>query len=66
MKQGQGEKEFSEHRRKEIFRALVEAQDQNLDVSQSRTLISKRFGLSEGQIRRIEQEGLDGQWPPLS
>lgn len=65
MLQGRGEKEITEHRRKEIFRALVDAQDQKLGVSQSRKLIAKRFGMSEGQIRRIEEEGLDRQWPPL-
>jgi hypothetical protein len=65
MKEGQSEKEISEYRRKEIFRALVDAQDKKLGVTHSRILIAKRFGLSEGQVRRIEQEGLDEQWPPL-
>jgi hypothetical protein len=59
------DKEIAEHRRKAIFRAMVDAQDQKLGVTESRRLIAKRFGLTEGQIRRIEQEGLDQQWPPL-
>jgi hypothetical protein len=65
MAQGNGEKELSENRRKAIFRDLVDAQDHKLGVFESRKLIAKRFGLTEGQIRRIEQEGLDRQWLPL-
>jgi hypothetical protein len=60
-----GEEEIMDDRRKEIFFALVDAQDYELGVSQSRKLIAKRYGLTEGQIRRIEREGLMRQWPPL-
>jgi 2-hydroxychromene-2-carboxylate isomerase len=60
-----GGKEITENRRKMIFRAIVNAQDQKLSVIESRRLIAKRYGLTESQIRRIEQEGLDRQWPPL-
>ena len=59
------ETELPEDRRKEIFLALVDAQDQHLTVAQSRALIAQRFGVSESQLRDIEREGLDGQWPPL-
>jgi hypothetical protein len=55
----------TEARRKEIFLALVEAQDQDLGVARSRRLIAERFGITEGQVRQIEQEGLDHEWPPL-
>jgi len=51
--------------RKEIFQALVEAQDQEMTVPQSRKLIAERFSVSENQVRDIEREGLDQQWPPL-
>jgi len=54
-----------EQRRKEIFQALVEAQDREMGVAQSRELIAGQFGVSEEQIRQIEREGLDQQWPPL-
>jgi hypothetical protein len=56
---------LTEDRRKEIFLALVEAQDREMGVAQSRRLIAERFGVSEQQIRDIEREGLDRQWPPL-
>ena len=65
MALGNGDGQIAEDRRREIFLALVDAQDHDLGVSQSRKLIATRFGLSEGQIRRIEREGLDRQWPPL-
>ena len=54
-----------EPRRKEIFLALVEAQDQRVSVAESRRLVARQFGVSEKQVRDIEEEGLDGQWPPL-
>jgi hypothetical protein len=51
--------------RMEIFQALVDAQDQEMGVARSRKVIAERFGVSESQIKEIEQEGLDRQWPPL-
>jgi len=54
-----------EPRRREIFQALVEAQDQELGVARSRKVIADRFGLDVSQVRQIEQEGLDHEWPPL-
>jgi hypothetical protein len=52
--------------RKEIFRALVEAQDQEMNVPQSRKYVAERFNISEDEVRKIEREGLEGLWPPLS
>lgn len=51
--------------RKEIFHALVDAQDQDMSVSQSRRWIAERYSLSEEQVRQIESEGLEAEWPPL-
>jgi hypothetical protein len=51
--------------RKEIFLALVEAQDQEMTVAESRTVIAGRFGIAEQQMAAIEREGLDNAWPPL-
>jgi hypothetical protein len=56
---------LSEERRKEIFLALVELQDQELSVAKSRQVIAERFGLSDENLRDIEREGLDNGWPPL-
>jgi hypothetical protein len=60
-KQGQ----MPEDRRKEVFAALVEAQDQAMNVAQSRKLVAERFNISEADVRQIEREGMDEQWPPL-
>jgi hypothetical protein len=55
----------SEERRREIFLALVEAQDQEMPVAQSRQAIAERFGISAETLQQIEREGLDNDWPPL-
>jgi hypothetical protein len=65
MTQDPGDKSWSEERRKEIFFALVDAQDHEMDVAQSRKLVVERFGVSENQVRQIEREGMENQWPPL-
>ncbi len=44
---------------------LVDAQDHEMGVAQSRKMTAQRFGVSEGQVRQIEREGLAQQWPPL-
>jgi hypothetical protein len=54
-------------RRMEIFQALVELQDrQAMPVPRSRIVIAKRFGVSQQTVLQIEEEGLAGNWPPLS
>ena len=58
-------KAMSESLRKEIFLALVNAQDQAMSVLQSRHVVAKQFRVSDDQVRKIEQEGLDNDWPPL-
>ena len=49
-------------RRKAIFLALVDAQDQGIPVDQSRKDVAELFVVSESQVRQIEQEGLDCDW----
>ncbi len=65
MSQPAEQESLSEARRKEIFVALVEAQDHAMTVPQSRRAVAEWFGLDEKQVRRIEREGLDQHWPPL-
>jgi hypothetical protein len=65
MQRDVAEKILSEERRKDIFAALVEAQDQKMTVDESHKEVAKRFGLRLSQVRKIEQEGLDNDWPPL-
>jgi len=59
------DEQLTEDRRKELFLALVEAHDQKIAVLKSRKLVVERFGVSESQVRVIEREGLERQWPPL-
>lgn len=65
MPQHNADEVLPEEQRRNIFRALVEAQDGAMTVAQSRAAVCEQFGLSEAQLRQIEREGLDGGWPPL-
>ncbi len=52
--------------RKEIFRELVLAQDLGAGVRQSYQIITERYEITDPQLRQIEDEGLEKEWPPLS
>ena len=65
MSEANAGENLPEERRKEIFLALVDAQDHDMSVAQSRKMIADKFGLSETQVRQIEREGLEQEWPPL-
>jgi DNA-directed RNA polymerase sigma subunit (sigma70/sigma32) len=65
MSHHEADQTLPEPRRKEIFLALVDAQDHEMTVAQSRKAVAERFGVSDSQIRQIEREGMDQQWPPL-
>jgi hypothetical protein len=66
MTQDNGNEQLPEDRRKELFLALVDAQDHEISVAQSRMLMAERFGVNESQVRLIEREGVELQWPPLA
>ena len=65
MTEDTGDRQLTETHRKEIFLALVDAQDHKIDVARSRRLMVERFGVSDSQVRQIEREGMDNDWPPL-
>jgi hypothetical protein len=52
-------------RRRAIFRALVEAQDEGLSVEASRADAARKFAVTESDVKAIEREGLENEWPPL-
>jgi len=52
-------------RRREVFLALVTAQDGGLSVLASREKVATEQGVSAKELLRIEKEGLQHQWPPL-
>jgi hypothetical protein len=58
-------KEIHERLRREVFRALVEAQDGGSSVLQSRADVARHFRIPPREVRRIEGEGIDNDWPPL-
>ena len=57
--------ELTEQKRREIFVALVAAQDEGLSVRDSRATIARRFEVEVGTVTEIEDEGLDRKWPPF-
>ena len=60
-------KRLTLQQRREIFSSLVAAQDQGtMTVSDSRKHIIDAFKISDVQLRQIEEEGLDKEWPPLN
>jgi hypothetical protein len=51
--------------RREIFHDLVTTQDEVRNVPQSRKMIVDKYGISEAQLKKIEEEGINREWPPL-
>jgi hypothetical protein len=60
-------KRLTIQQRQEIFHALVTTQDLGLmTVPQSVQHVIKQFDITEAQLRQIEEEGIDKEWPPLN
>jgi hypothetical protein len=60
-------KRLTLQQRQEVFHALVTMQDLGLmSVGESRQHIEKEFEISEAQLKQIEEEGLENEWPPLN
>ncbi len=55
----------SKDRRRAIFAALVEAQDRTRSPHEAKQEVLARFGVTRAIIERIEQEGMNHEWPPL-
>ncbi len=52
--------------KKEIFRSLVATQDQGvMSVPDSMKHVCQLFGITEHQLRQIQEEGINKEWPPL-
>ena len=51
--------------RRAIFRAILEAQDAGVGVAQSRSDVAARFDVTIDQVKEIEGEGMEQEWPPL-
>ena len=57
--------DLPEPRRRELFAALVAAQDSGLAVRASREAVVARYGVDYETVCEVEEEGLDKAWPPL-
>lgn len=59
-------KRLTIQQRREIFRALVETQDEGrLSVADSLQHICQEYAITEEVLRQIQEEGIDKEWPPL-
>jgi hypothetical protein len=60
-------KRLTLQQKKEIFHNLVDTQDTGLwTVAQSREKVARDFEITDAQLRQIEEEGLEKEWPPLN
>jgi DNA-directed RNA polymerase sigma subunit (sigma70/sigma32) len=67
-------KRLTPQQKQKIFHALVTTQDVALEhsadlaatVRKSYEIVAEQFEISSDQLRQIEDEGLEKQWPPLS
>ncbi len=60
-------KRLTVQQRREIFQNLVDTQDSlPLNVRKSYEIVTERYSITESQLRQIENEGLEKQWPPLN
>lgn len=59
-------KRLTLQQRQEIFHDLVLTQDVVPSVPRSRQMITEKYDITVEQLRAIEDEGLDKEWPPLS
>ena len=60
-------KRLTLQQRRDIFSTLVTTQDQGtLTVAESRKQVIEQFEITDAQLRQIEEEGLDKEWPPLN
>ena len=54
-----------EEQRREVFRTLVELQDQGWSAQESRRQIADQFAIAVAVLADVEREGIGKQWPPL-
>jgi len=59
-------KRLTQQQRQEIFKDLVMTQDVVTNVRKSYQMVTEKFEITDAQLRQIEDEGLDKEWPPLS
>ena len=58
--------DLAKARRRAIFAELVSTQDLGVDVAQSRAFVSAQHAVAIDEVKQVEREGIDKQWPPLA
>ena len=59
-------KRLTIQQRREVFLALVTAQDSGLmSIPESKAHVSKQFAITDAQLDQIVEEGIEKEWPPL-
>ena len=59
-------KRLTLQQRRDIFRDLVATQDLGMPVRRSYQIVTEKYDINDVQLRQIEDEGLDKEWPPLN
>jgi hypothetical protein len=59
-------KRLTLQQRRDIFRDLVATQDLGMPVRRSYQIITEKYEISDVQLRQIEDEGIEKEWPPLN
>ena len=60
-------KRLTLQQRKEIFADLVVTQDaRRMSVPESHAYVIRQHKISDVQLRQIEEEGIEKEWPPLN
>lgn len=59
-------KRLTLQQRQEIFYDLVMTQDVVQNVPRSKQIVTEKFDITEAQLKQIEDEGLEKEWPPLT
>ena len=59
------EEQQLDEKRKEVFRTLVEFQDDGCPTERSRSRVADQFSISVPEVQDIEREGISKKWPPL-
>jgi hypothetical protein len=59
-------KRLTIQQKREIFHALVDAQDAGLmSIAETKEHVSKQFDITDSQLTQIIDEGIEKEWPPL-
>jgi hypothetical protein len=59
-------KRLTVQQKKEIFRTLVNTQDLGLmSVTESLQHVAQQYQITDAQIRQLQDEGIEKEWPPL-